>query len=72
MDNEILKIFAHNIKVERAKKNLSQQELAELTGFSVPYISNIENTKHNISLVSAYKISQIFNKPIDDMLKEDQ
>lgn len=70
MNDELLKIFAHNIKVERIKKSLSQQELAELTGFSVPYISNIENSKHKLSLISAYKISKAFGKTIDEMLQE--
>lgn len=70
MDNEILKIFAHNLKVERMKKSISQQQLAELTGFSVPYISNIENAKHKISLISAQKISAVLGKSIDEMLQK--
>ena len=70
MDNEILKIFAHNLKVERIKKSISQQKLAELAGFSVPYISNVENAKHKISLISAFKIAQILEKSIDEMLQK--
>ncbi len=69
MNDDILKIFAHNVKIERIKKSLSQQELAGLTGFSVPYMSNIENAKHNLSLVNAYEISKVFNKSIDEMLQ---
>jgi len=71
-DNEILETFGHNVKIERVKKSLSQQELAELAGFSVPYISNIENGKYNISLTRANKISKIFNKSIDEMIKKQE
>lgn len=70
MDDELLKIFAHNVKIERIKKSLSQQQLAELTGFSVPYISNIENAKHKISLVSACEISRVLGKSLDEMLQK--
>lgn len=70
MDNELLKIFAHNVKIERIKKSLSQQKLAELTGFSIPYMSNVENAKHNISLVSAYEISKALGKSIAEMLQK--
>lgn len=70
MDDEILKIFGHNVKVERIKKSLSQEQLANLSGFSIPYISNVECAKHNISLVNAFKLSTIFGKTIDSMIKE--
>lgn len=68
-DNEVLEIFGHNVKIERVKKSLSQQEFAEQIEFSVPYISNIEHGKYNISLTRARKISNFFNKSIDEMLK---
>ncbi|MDD3149505.1 MAG: helix-turn-helix transcriptional regulator [Candidatus Gastranaerophilales bacterium] len=71
-DNKILEIFGHNVKIERVKKSLSQQELAELTEFSVPYISNIEHGKYNISLTRARKISNFFKKTIDEMLKKQE
>ena len=70
MDNqELLEIFGHNLKIERAKNKLSQDDLAGKTGFSKPYISNVESAKHNISLVNAYKFSVSLNKSLDEMLK---
>jgi len=70
MDNQkILEIFGFNLKIERIKNKLSQEELASRVGFSKPYISNIERAKHNLSLVNAYKLSETLNKSLDEMLK---
>lgn len=71
MDKQkILEIFGFNLKIERTKNRLSQEELAIKTNLSKPYISNVESAKHNISLVNAYKLSAALNKSLDDMLKE--
>jgi len=66
----MLKIFGFNLKIERIKNKLSQEELALKVGFSKPYISNVECAKHNISLINAYKLSESLNKSLDEMLKE--
>lgn len=71
MDNQkMLEIFGFNLKIERIKNKLSQEELASKVGFSKPYISNVECAKHNISLVNAYKLSKALNKSLEEMLKE--
>jgi transcriptional regulator with XRE-family HTH domain len=71
MDNKkLLEIFGFNLKIERIKNKLSQEELALKSGFSKPYISNVECAKHNISLINAYKLSEVLNKSLDEMLKE--
>ena len=42
------KILANNIKYFRLKKNLSQEEFAELLGTTPVYLSTLENAKRNI------------------------
>lgn len=71
MDNKkLIEIFGFNLKIERIKNKLSQEELANRVGFSKPYISNVESAKHSISLVNAYTLSNALNKSLDYMLKE--
>lgn len=69
-ENKILKNFGLNLKLYRLKSEMSQEDVANKTGFSCPYISNVESGKHNISLANALKFAQIFNKTIEDMIKE--
>lgn len=71
MDNKkLMEVFGFNIKVERIKRKLSQEELAHRLGFSCVYISNIELGKHNISLSNAKIFADFFTKPLDYFLKE--
>lgn len=69
-EKNILYNFGLNLKICRQKRKMSQEELSELTGFSIPYISNVELGKHNISLNSALKFAKVFDKNIEDMIKE--
>jgi len=69
-DKKLLEVFGLNIKFERIKNKLSQEELANITGFSKPYISNVECAKHNLSLLNAYKLSRALGKSLEELLKE--
>lgn len=69
-DKELLKIFGFNLKIERLKQKISQEQLAEKLNVSTVYISNVESGKHNISLTNALKFSSFFGLPIESLLKE--
>ena len=56
-DKELLKRLAHNIKVERAIKSLTQAKLAELIGVHEKYIGVIEAGKQNITLKTLNRIA---------------
>ena len=49
------------IKEERLKKEISQKELAEKSGYSVAYISEIESGKKIPTLNSLYDIAIALN-----------
>ncbi len=66
----MLKIFGLNIKLERIKRGLTQESVAEILDFSSVYISNVESGKHNISLSNAYKFAKFYNKTLDYLLTE--
>lgn len=57
----------NNIRVERAIKNITQAELAALTGVSRQTINAIESSKYVPSTVLALKIARVFDKPVDTL-----
>ena len=69
MEQDLRKKLAYNIKVERAKAELTQEKLAELIGISAKHITKIENLKVTPSIYIVYKIARIFNISIDELLK---
>lgn len=68
--DKLLKIFGLNIKLERIRLGLTQEEVAEKLDFSSVYVSNVESGKHKISLINAYKFAQFYNKSLDYLLTE--
>ena len=63
----------NTIKVERAKKNMTQQDLAEAVGVSRQTINSIESQKYTPSTVLSLKIARIFETTVDAIfeLEED-
>lgn len=57
------------IKIERARHNLTQGDLAEKVGVSRQTINSIETKKYIPSAVLALKISKIFNMPLDSLFE---
>jgi putative transcriptional regulator len=55
----------NSIKVERAKLNITQAELAERVSVSRQTINSIENGKFNPSVELALKISRVFNTSVE-------
>ena len=59
----------NNIRVERARQRMTQQELAELTGVSRQTINAIEQGKFNPSTVLALKMSLVFGIPVNEIFE---
>ncbi len=57
----------NNLKVERAIKNITQEELAAVIGVSRQAVNSIELGKYVPSTVLALKLSKFFNKPVNDI-----
>lgn len=69
MDKEtLLKKFGKNLKIERIKKDLTQEGLAEIMGVSQNYIASIECGKANMSLAKVLELSQHLKIPIEKLL----
>ena len=55
------------LKSARAAKNLSQQQLADLTGVSRQTINAIEKGDYNPTIRLCISICKVLGKPLDDL-----
>jgi putative transcriptional regulator len=59
----------NSIKVERAKKDLTQGQLAELVQVSRQTINAIESGNYNLSTVLALKIAHVFGRSVHEIFE---
>jgi transcriptional regulator with XRE-family HTH domain len=64
----LLKEFGERIKSLRAKKNISQESLANLTGFHRTYIGMLERGERNISIINIAVFAKVFQMSISELL----
>ena len=58
----------HNRSKEyRARRNMKQEELAQLVGVRRETIGNLEKGRYNPSLVLAWNIAKVFEVPIEEI-----
>lgn len=61
--------MTNKIRIERAIKHITQQQLAELVQVSRQTINAIEQGKYVPSTVLALKIAKVFEKQVDDIFQ---
>jgi putative transcriptional regulator len=59
----------NSLKIERAIKNLTQDDLAKLIGVSRQTINSIESGRYVPSTVLALKLSQVFEKTVNEIFE---
>ncbi|WP_029903408.1 helix-turn-helix transcriptional regulator [Prevotella sp. 10(H)] len=59
----------NTIKLERARLNFTQQELARQVGVSRQTINSIEACRYIPSTVLALKLSAAFGKPVNEIFE---
>jgi putative transcriptional regulator len=57
----------NNLRVLRAMKEISQEQLAKELGVTRVTINAVENDKYNPSLDLAFKMAIFFEKPIEEI-----
>ncbi|HAY84210.1 MAG TPA: transcriptional regulator [Chloroflexi bacterium] len=63
----------HNtLKVQRAKHNLTQGQLAELIGVTRKTLNTIENGVYIPSTYLALKLSQVLSVPVEELFQLDE
>lgn len=65
---ELLKKFGKNVKIERIKKDLTQEMLAEIMDVSQNYIASIECGNANMSLAKVLELSNFLKVDISNLL----
>jgi transcriptional regulator with XRE-family HTH domain len=54
---DMRKLVGRNVKRIRQQKGLTQEQLAELSGFSQQYISGLEQGRRNPTVVTLYELA---------------
>lgn len=69
---ELLKILAENIRVERARKNFSQEFLAEQANITTQHLYRIENEKVCPTILVVANIALALNVSLETLLPLDK
>lgn len=67
--DSLSKEFGKRIKIERIKKEVSQEKLAELSGLHRTTLGTIENGKTSPTLDSIAKIAKALNVKMSELLE---
>ena len=65
---EIIKQVAETIRVERFRKRLSQEKLAEMAGISTKYLNSIENEKVNPSITIVVQLCKALDIELNQLI----
>ena len=63
------KILDNTLKVQRAKKNLTQEQLAYMVGVTRKTINTVENKKYIPSTYLALKLSQALEVTVEELFQ---
>lgn len=65
---QIIKIFAENVRAERARKQYSQEKLAEMADITPEYLARIEKEKYSPSLVVIANLASALEVSVDKLI----
>ena len=68
---DMRKLLGRNVLRIRKSKNLTQEQLAEMSGFSQQYISGLEKGQRNPTVVTVYELSLALGVNYLELLKPD-
>lgn len=69
---DMRRLVGRNTKKIRLAKGLTQEQLAELSGFSQQYISDLERGCRNPTVVSVYELAQALGVHYLELLQPDK
>jgi transcriptional regulator with XRE-family HTH domain len=68
-DHDLLKTFGQRIRILRTARGLSQEKLAELTGFHRTYIGMVERGERNLSLTNIGLFANCFEMTLAELME---
>lgn len=69
MRMDMRRLVGQNVKRIRQKKGLTQEQFAELSGFSQQYVSGLENGNRNPTVVTVYELACALGVSHMDLLR---
>lgn len=69
MKDDIKYKLGRNIKIERIRKDITQERFAELIDMSVSYVSKVEQGLTSPTAIALFKMSYILKTPIEEFFK---
>lgn len=66
-DKEIIEKVADNIRIERLKRRIPQEKLAEMVEISTKYLNMIENRKANPTILIVIKICKALDITLNEI-----
>ena len=69
LDQPLINAFGKRIRTLRTARGLSQEQLAELTGFHRTYIGMIERGERNLSLSNVGVFAKVFEMSVSEVLR---
>lgn len=67
---KLRKILAENVRRERRKQNMSQEDLADICNLHRTYIGAIERAERNVTLSTLEALSEGLKITVEKLLKE--
>ena len=67
---DMRKLVGRNVKDARLKAGLSQEQLAERSGFSQQYLSGLERGQRNPTVVTVFELAQALGVQPVDLLRD--
>ncbi|RWD50808.1 MAG: helix-turn-helix transcriptional regulator [Mesorhizobium sp.] len=69
---DMRRLVGRNVQRIRQKKRLTQEQLAEISGFSQQYISGLEKGRRNPTIVTIYELASALDVSHMDLVRPDR
>jgi transcriptional regulator with XRE-family HTH domain len=66
---DMRRLVGQNVRIIRKKKGLTQERLAEISGFSQQYISGLEQGRRNPTVVTVYELAVALGVSYLDLMR---
>ncbi|RWJ58992.1 MAG: XRE family transcriptional regulator [Mesorhizobium sp.] len=69
---DMRKLVGRNVQRIRQRKRLTQEQLAEISGFSQQYISGLEKGRRNPTIITIYELAFALGVSHMDLVRPDK
>ncbi|MER9438916.1 helix-turn-helix transcriptional regulator [Mesorhizobium sp. M0618] len=69
---DMRRLVGRNVQRIRLRKRLTQEQLAEISGFSQQYISGLEKGRRNPTIITIYELAMALDVSHTDLVRPDK